>query len=269
MIRMRQIRRFLPSLGSSLTEALLSMIDPYFLARQKTSRMVFNSPTALRPAVTFERIGPDAVTGPIRINNALGQNETIEAFGSAVSQLKDARAIILDFRNTRSGGNTDVARSIIGPSIEEPKPYPVHTNPVVERRTTVPRCVVKYATLREPFLDVPVVVLHGKWTASMVKGLVIGSDLADLLGALELELEGPKAWLEFDGERLFHPNGTAREDDTAHVPLGFGDIDPSGDDLATWVVLAPLSEEKINDPSRRELAKTCPPFRTAKEHNGQ
>lgn len=182
--------------------------------------------------------------GIIRINNALGNNDLIPAFDRAVQSLADTRAMIIDLRNTPSGGNTEVARSIIGHFVAETRSYQIHEIPSIEREFTVPRRFIEQVKPRNPQYQKPVVVLAGRWTGSMGEGLVIGldaaadayiiaSDMADLLGALSnIDLEKSGARMDLGTETLFHVNGTPREDYIADMPLDSADRDADGADPA-------------------------------------
>jgi carboxyl-terminal processing protease len=192
--------------------------------------------------VSVERVGKSKRFGRILIQNSLGDNDTIAAFDEAIAQLAEAKGLIIDLRNTPSGGNTDVARSIIGHFLTEPKPYQVHTIPAVERELGVPRTFIELASPRRPQFRGPVVVLHGTWTGSMGEGLVIGldaaagaytigSDMGDLLGALwNFDLPASGARIDMGVEKLFHPDGTPREDYVADLAMPHGDIGPDGSD---------------------------------------
>ena len=181
--------------------------------------------------LSFVGTGGDvAVLTPL---NSLGDNGTITAFDAAMQEAigAGARAIILDMRETPSGGNTEVGRSIIGHFTDAVKPYQMHRIPAFEREFTVPRQFVEYVFPREPYFGGPVVVLHGRWTGSMGEGIVIGMDAAtrattigsnmgDLLGGLwneQLELSGAR--VDLGGEALFHVDGTPREDYVAAIPI--------------------------------------------------
>lgn len=182
--------------------------------------------------------------GIIRINNALGNNDMIPAFDQAVQSLSDTSAMIIDLRNTPSGGNTEVARSIIGHFVTETRSYQIHEIPSIEREFTVPRRFIEQVKPRNPQYPKPIVVLGGRWTGSMGEGLVIGldaaadaytisSDMADLLGALSnIDLEKSGARMDLGTETLFHVNGTPREDYVADMPLESADRDADGTDPA-------------------------------------
>ncbi|GAB5347323.1 S41 family peptidase [Alteriqipengyuania sp. 357] len=187
--------------------------------------------------------GDVAVLAPL---NSLGNNDTITAFDAAMKKAigAGARAIILDMRETPSGGNTEVGRSIIGHFTDQVRPYQMHRIPALEREFTVPRQFVEYVFPREPYFGGPVIVLHGRWTGSMGEGIVIGMDAAtgattigsnmgDLLGGLwneQLELSGAR--LDFGGESLFHVDGTPREDYVASVPVEPASTAADGSDPA-------------------------------------
>ena len=182
--------------------------------------------------------------GIIHINNALGNNDLIPAFDQAVQSLSDTRAMIIDLRNTPSGGNTEVARSIIGHFVTKTRSYQIHEIPSIEREFTVPRRFIEQVKPRNPQYPKPIVVLGGRWTGSMGEGLVIGLDaaadaytissgMADLLGALSnIDLEKSGARMDLGTETLFHVNGTPREDYVADMPLESADRDTDGTDPA-------------------------------------
>lgn len=191
--------------------------------------------------------------GIVRFHNSLGRPETIAAFDDAIRRCAELDAVVLDIRNTPSGGNTDVARAIIGHFVGEARPYQVHEIPEVERRTTVPRRFVEHVLPRAPRFGGRVAVLGGRWTGSMGEGLVIGmhaaagartfvSDLGDLLGALHtMELPASGATLELGAEALFHVDGTPRAAFIGDVPLPSADRDARGDDPALRAALAWLA----------------------------
>ncbi len=194
--------------------------------------------------LSFVGTGGDvAVLTPL---NSLGDNGTIPAFDAAMKEAigAGARGIILDMRETPSGGNTEVGRSIIGHFTDAVSPYQMHRIPALEREFTVPRQFVEYVFPREPRFDGPVVVLHGRWTGSMGEGIVIGmdaatnattigSDMGDLLGGLwneQLELSGAR--VDLGGEALFHVDGTPREDYVAAIPIEPASTAADGSDPA-------------------------------------
>ena len=143
---------------------------------------------------------------------------------------------MLDLRDTPSGGNTAVARGIMGLFVARRRPYQRHV--VEERATGTVRDWVEYVTPRglAP-LRAPMVVLVDGWTGSMGEGMAIGLDamgratvvgdrmagLRGATGATVLPVSGLRA--SFPTERLFHVDGTPRHlwRPSVRVPSGPGD----------------------------------------------
>jgi C-terminal processing protease CtpA/Prc len=162
------------------------------------------------------RILPGAL-GYIKISD-LGSDETVAEFNAALEQLKTTRGLVIDLRATQNGGNTSVAEPIMGRLIERPMPYQrgVPVRGEEWTREVSPAGVWTYKA--------PVVVLVGRWTASMGEGIAIGLDgmkratiigtrMAGLNGAVfDLELPNTRIRLNYAAEKLFHLNGTPRED---------------------------------------------------------
>lgn len=204
--------------------------------------------------VDLRMVGKDSEIALITPLNSLGNNATITAFDRAMREAVGARAIILDMRETPSGGNTEVARSIIGHFVAGVRPYQMHRIPAFEREFTVPRQFVEYVFPREPRFSGPVIVLHGRWTGSMGEGIVIGMDAAtdattigsnmgDLLGGLwNFDLEESGVRVDLGGEALFHIDGTAREDYVADIVLSPASTAPDGSDPALALALETLGD---------------------------
>lgn len=72
------------------------------------------------PLLDVERQGE---IGIIRINNSLGNPDVITAFSNALGSLADTSVLLIDLRNTPSGGNTSVARGIMGHFVYHDRPY--------------------------------------------------------------------------------------------------------------------------------------------------
>lgn len=166
--------------------------------------------------------------GYIRVNNSLDDTDLISAFDSALTELRGTRGLILDLRDTPSGGNTTVARGIMSRLLETEQPYQRHKIPSDESGFGVPRIWIEYVAPRGPFAYVrPVIVLVGRWTGSMGEGLAIGLDgmgratvigtpMAGLRGAIsERELPNTGIVARIPTERLMHIDGSPRE---AFVP---------------------------------------------------
>ena len=159
----------------------------------------------------------DGGLGYIKIND-LGSAETVAEFEAALEEFKTTRGIILDLRATQSGGNTSVAEPIMGRFATTRMPYQ-RGRPVRGKAWT------REVTPRGPWVyGGPLVVLVGRWTASMGEGMAIGFDamrraavvgtrMAGLNGAVfDLQLPNTGIKLNYAGEKLFHLNGTPRED---------------------------------------------------------
>ncbi len=200
-----------------------------------------------RPVLTVTRAGDVPVLRP---ENSLGKYDLIAAFDEAIAEIGDAPGLVLDLRNTPSGGNTDVARAIIGHFVTTTRAYQVHEIPGVERATTVPRRFVEQVLPRAPTFSGKVAVLGGHWTGSMGEGLVIGmhaaagaktfaSDMGDLLGGLyNFDLKHAPARVDLGAERLLHVDGTPREAFVADVALPSADLAADGSDPALAAALA-------------------------------
>jgi carboxyl-terminal processing protease len=180
----------------------------------------FADRVAALPPVDAARRGS---VGIIRFHNSLGRDDTVEAFRVALAGLMDTDALIIDLRNTPSGGNTVVARGVMGHFTRDPAPYQMHRIPWEQRRFGVPRQFVEYVLPAEPFYPGRVMVLAGRWTGSMGEGMAMGFDalgiatlgsaMGRLLGALHnFTLEHSGARVDFGAETMFHVNGTPRED---------------------------------------------------------
>ncbi|HEX8507141.1 MAG TPA: S41 family peptidase [Hymenobacter sp.] len=160
--------------------------------------------------------------GYLKINNALGDNGLIASFDSALTALAGTQGLILDLRETPSGGNTTVARAIMGRFIKTEAAYQRHELPE-EARTGIRRSWLELVAPRGPRYAAPLVVLVGRWTGSMGEGLavgfdalgrgtVIGTEMARLNGAIHsYQLPNSGIGFSFPAERLFHVNGQPRE----------------------------------------------------------
>ncbi len=182
-----------------------------------------------RPAtlVTATRLPNDVAV--IRLNNSLGERDTVGAFDVALERMQPSslRGQVLDLRDTPSGGNSLVARGIMGRLISTPAAYQMHEWVAEGRQTGVRRVWQEWVHPRgsnvSSSVKVPVVVLVSYWTGSMGEGMaiglnaaggarVVGTPMAGLLGALgEETLPNSRIKLRVPVEKLFHVNGTPRE----------------------------------------------------------
>lgn len=155
--------------------------------------------------------------GYVRISD-LGSDATVAEFDAALERLKRTRGLVIDLRATPSGGNTSVAEPVMGRLIDRRLPY--------QRGVTVrgDGWTREVSPRGDWIYKAPVVVLVGRWTASMGEGIAIGLDgmrraavvgtrMAGLNGAVfDLQLPNTGIKLNYAAERLFHVNGTPRED---------------------------------------------------------
>ena len=187
--------------------------------------------------LAVRRLGPAGRIGYLKINNSLGDNGLIAQFDSALTSLQSTQSLVLDLRETPSGGNTSVARAIMGRFIEREAPYQRHELPQEEAQTGVPRRWLELVAPRGPRYGKPLAVLVGRWTGSMGEGLaigfdalgratVVGTEMAQLHGAIySYKLPHSGIGFNFPVERLYHVNGQPRE---AYRPRVYVDLMPAG-----------------------------------------
>jgi carboxyl-terminal processing protease len=157
------------------------------------------------------------------LNDSLGDSETIAAFDVALAKVAPGRKLVVDLTDTASGGNTSVARAILGWFVRRPSAYQVHNLPSEERETGIARQWVEQVLPRQgKYWGGPVTVRVGRWTGSMGEGIAIGFSaigkrvegdrMAGLLGAVyDYRLEKSGQVIKFPSERLSATNGTPRE----------------------------------------------------------
>ena len=158
----------------------------------------------------------------VNVHNSLGHPPLIRAWDAALEALRETDGLILDLRDTPSGGDTIVARPLLGRLVAESRPYQRHEIPAEDRAWA------ENAEPRGPFTyDRPIAVLVGRWTGSMGEGVAIGLDgmdratvfgstMAGLRGALySHSLKHTGIQVRVPAERLYHVDGTPRE---AFVP---------------------------------------------------
>ncbi len=170
-------------------------------------------------------------TTRIRLNDSLGDSATIAAFDAAMASLRPGHRLILDLTDTPSGGNTTVARAILGWFVRKPTFYQVHTLPAEERATGIARQWIEQVLPRAgKHRAGPVTVRVGRWTGSMGEGLAIGfaamgkrvegDRMAGLLGAIyDHKFEKSGKVIKFPTERLSAVDGTPREKFVPAAPV--------------------------------------------------
>lgn len=159
----------------------------------------------------------------IRINDSLGDEETIAAFDAAMASAPPTKRLIIDLTDTPGGGNTVVARAILGWFVQRPTPYQMHRLMAEERRTGIGRQWIEQVLPRAgKYRRERPTVRVGRWTGSMGEGLAIafasmgarveGDPMAGLLGAIyDFRLERSGQLIKLPAERLMAIDGTPRE----------------------------------------------------------
>ena len=173
-----------------------------------------------RPPVTVSQAKGETV---IRFNNALGDSATITAFDKAMAATPPSARVILDLTDTPSGGNTSVARAILGWFVTRPMPYQMHVLPAEERETGIARRWVEMVDPRAgKYHPGPVTIRVGRWTGSVGEGIAIGfaalgkpvcgTRMAGLKGAVyDFNLARTALRVKFPAERLYTVSGQPRE----------------------------------------------------------
>lgn len=200
-------RRLTVARGSS-AERVVELPNLYFLALMD------------RPVLDVRQVDGDLV---IRFNDSLGYDATIAAFDIAMAKARPGQRVVIDLTDTPGGGNTTIARAVLGWFVTRPTFYQIHNLPAEERETGVPRQWVEQVLPRPgKHHRGPVTVRVGRWTGSMGEGLAIGFDaigarvegspMAGLLGAIyDHRLEKSGQVIKFPTERLYAVDGTPRE----------------------------------------------------------
>lgn len=160
----------------------------------------------------------DGGFGYVRIRS-FADNAVVDAFDAALAALRETRGLVIDVRDN-GGGDTAIARPIMGRFIAERAPYAFMCRRAgrgLSARWT------EYVDPRGPFTyAAPVVVLINHWSASMAEGFPMGMrDIrrARIVGArmlglgaavfpLRLDLTGID--LQYSAEPVYDTNGAPR-----------------------------------------------------------
>ncbi len=231
-----QLQKFLPKSTTNHNEAMYSYALNMLLAGRYDVKRVFtvivnskekefhpdNDPTkpATPPLLHYEIL--DGNIGYIKINNSLGDNNLIKEFDTAIEAMMQTKSLILDLTDTPGGGNTTVARGIMGRFTDKELPYQKHV--IDEKEFGTVRSWVEYVSPRKAIYKGKLTVMAGHWTGSMGEGMVIGFDamkrsktvgtkMAGLLGAIyTFKMKNTGYGYQIPYERMYHVNGTPRED---------------------------------------------------------
>jgi carboxyl-terminal processing protease len=184
--------------------------------------------------------------GYIKINDCLYDNELVPVFDSIMRKMQSAKGLVLDLRNTGSGGNTVVAKAILSWFITKECFYQKHEYYAEEKVYGIKRSWVEIVSPRKnASYDKPLAVLVDHWTGSVGEAItigfdsfnrpkttIIGTELARLNGAVNtFEMPNTKIHFTFPVERLYRVDGLPREQ---YVPKLFIDYQkesssPNGD----------------------------------------
>lgn len=230
-----QLQRFLPKFtdvpSPAMQQFALDMLfaGTYDAKRQITvvenGRKIDFFPDDFTPKTSVKLLDSgilNPTTAFIKINNSLGSNELIASFDRAVDSLMNFKNIVIDLTETPGGGNTTVARAIMGRFISEPKAYQKHE--FDETGFDTKRVWIEYASPRKQTFTGNMYILVGHWTGSMGEGVAIGFDgmqrgrvigtkMGGLIGAINgFRLSQTQIGFQIPTERLYHVDGTPRED---------------------------------------------------------
>ncbi len=234
-------------------------------------REITFAPSTPKPAALLSHTLVGDV-GYVEIHNSLGEPNLVRDFDAALLDLQAARALVIDLRDTPSGGTSVVARGILSRFVHNVVPYQRHELVGEFVESGIRRLWIEEVAPRMPIAARPVVILVGPWTGSMGEGIAIGFDaaigapvlgrpMAHLLGALgETVLPNSKITVRIPTEKLFHVNGMPRE---KFVPCAVvaEDVPPYKLDreASSAIVLATTLAKKlaVQKPPRRLKTTSC------------
>lgn len=185
-----------------------------------------DAPPASTPPLIARRIGEDRDLGYLRLKNNLGDPGLVAHFDAALAYLKDTRGLLVDLRETPSGGSPAIAARLLARFARSETPWVVRAArggaaPAAER--IAPRGPFTY--------EAPVAVLVDRWTAgegeSLAAGLaaiaqapLVGTAMAGLRGdRREFRLPGSGLVVRFPSTRVSLADGTPRESVRPSIPV--------------------------------------------------
>ena len=201
------------------------------------------------PPVTVDWPRPDVAR--LRLNNSLGSAALPAAFDAAMADARRARTIVLDLRDTPSGGDSEFAKPLMAWFVQGRKPYQKHQR---GRRTWLEQVQGRPDAWHGRLL-----VLVDHWTGSMGEGTAIGlraaagatlvgTQMAGLRGAIEgVDLPCMGITLRFPVERLFTVQGEPRELVQPDVPVDEAALATGG--LEDTILARALGLVQAQDPS--------------------
>lgn len=168
---------------------------------------------------------------------SFGNQAVVDAFDAALLRFRDAPGLIIDVRQN-GGGDTAVARPIMGRFITVQKPYARMRRREGDRLGDAWTEVVEP---RGPFTyTAPVAVLTTRWSASMAEGFpmgmreigratIVGTPMMRLgAGVFPLRLDRAGIDLQYSAEPVYDVHGHPRSLLEPDVPVPHGDILAAG-----------------------------------------
>lgn len=166
-------------------------------------------------SVLTASVVPKHNIGVIRINNSLGERRLVREFKKVLVEMDSTQALIIDLRNTIDGGNTSVAKPIMGIFINKKQPYQLYEN---HRKK-----YLGYIKPKRFLYDRPLYILVNRWTGSMGEGIAIGlnsmnratifgTEMARLAGGMKtINFKNHNYGFQVSFEKIFDINGKPRE----------------------------------------------------------
>lgn len=199
----------------------ITIKNRFGMVRELVLPSMYDLESAERPPLSVCRSDARTV---VRFNNSLGDTRTIDAFEEAMRSVPEGDDLILDLRDTPSGGNTTVARGIMGWFVSEPRGYQIHNRHAEQRQTGIPRQWIEQVLPRNGMYraELPIIVV-GRWTGSMGEGIAVGfaglgaevrgTKMAGLKGSIEdLRVGEADLTVKLPTEMLLTTSGLPRED---------------------------------------------------------
>lgn len=158
---------------------------------------------------------PRADVALIRLHNSIGNSDMPPVFDRLMAQARQAKTVILDLRDTPSGGDSSVAKPLMAWFVDGTRGYQKHEN--------AQKSWIEQVEGRKDRFTGKLIVLIDHWTGSMGEGAAIGlraaagaklvgTPMAGLRGAIEgFDVPCYGVSLRIPIERLYEVNGTPRE----------------------------------------------------------
>lgn len=229
-----QVEAFLPTYTTTYSQEMYQYaLNMLFAGTHDTERTITVNRNGIQADVFPDRAQPrepaglvetkalNEKTAYIKINDALGDMGVVAEFDKALDDHMGYKNLVIDLTETPGGGNTTVARCIMGRFVDKPMPYQQHEFDEKDFQTC--RKWVEYATPRKTRYKGKVYIVVGRWTGSMGEGIaigfdgmkrtkVIGTEMAKLLGAVDgFVMTETQIGFQMPTERLYHVDGTPRE----------------------------------------------------------